>query len=185
MKKTKAAILLLIGFIATSSSFAQSPKTDPGFPVQVGNAFLNFGIGAGVNYRNYFTDGIYGAKIALEFAVWQAGPGSISLGGETGLSFSNGRRGGFAFLAAARSAWHCGWHVPGLDTYGGFSVGAGLLHSDNKVYYPEGNNYDDQLIPVPGAFAGASYFINPHFGFNAEAGSDITHFQIGIIFKLR
>lgn len=185
MKKTKTPVLLLIGLIAMSASFAQSHKTDPWFPLQVGSASLNFGMGAGVNYRNYFTDRIYGVKMALEFAVWRAGPGVISLGGETGLSLSDGIIGGFAFLAAARSAWHCGWHVPGLDTYGGFSVGAGFLHSDNKVYYLEGNNYDDQLIPVFGAFAGASYFISPHFGFNAETGSDITHFQIGLIFRLK
>ena len=185
MKKTKTPVLLLIGLIAMSASFAQPHKKNTGAPRQIGNASLSFGMGAGVNYRNYFTDGIYSMKMALEFAVWRAGPGVISLGGETGFSFSNGNRGGFTFLAAARSAWHCGWQIRGLDTYGGFSVGAALLHSDNKVYYLEGNNYDDQLIPVPGAFAGASYFISPHFGLNAEAGSDFTHFQIGLIFKLK
>ena len=33
---------------------------------------------------------------------------------------------------------------------------------------------DDKVIAVPGIFIGASYFITPMFGFNAEAGYDIT-----------
>ena len=39
--------------------------------------------------------------------------------------------------------------------------------------------------PVVGVFVGASYFVTPTFGFNAEAGNDITAFQAGIVFKLK
>jgi hypothetical protein len=40
------------------------------------------------------------------------------------------------------------------------------------------------VIPIFGAFVGASYFVTPFFGFNAELGYDITDVQAGIIFKL-
>ena len=185
MNKIVTPIIILFCTTLVSSSSAQSPIHARDIPVSVGAATLSFGMGAGVNYRNYFSDRISGVKMALEFGVWHAGPGVITLGEESGLSFSDGNRGGFTFISAARSGWHCGWNVRGLDVYGGFSVGAGLFHSDNKVYRIEGNNYDDQVIPVFGAFAGASYFISQSFGFNAEAGTDITHFQFGLIFKLK
>lgn len=184
MKKITPLIILFCVTLA-SGSFAQSPVHDPNVPVSVGSATLSIGMGAGVNYRNYFSDRIFGAKMALEFGAWHAGPGVMTLGGETGLSFSAGNSGGFTFISAARSAWHYGWNVRGLDVYGGFSAGAGFLHSDDKVYHLDGNNYNDQFIPVFGAFAGASYFLTRRFGFNAEAGSDINHFQFGLIFKLK
>ena len=41
------------------------------------------------------------------------------------------------------------------------------------------------VIPVPGIFVGASYFVTPAFGFNAEAGHDITDIQIGVVFKIQ
>jgi hypothetical protein len=185
MKKIITLLIILSCSALTSGSFAQIHEPDRNVGVAVGAVTLNFGIGGGVNYRDYFTNRIAGVKTVLEFGVWHAGPGVITLGGESGLSFSDGNRGGFTFISAARSAWHCGWNIRRLDLYGGFSVGAGLLHSDDKVYRIEGNNYDDQVIPVLGAFAGASYFVSRRFGFNAEAGTDITHFQFGLVFKLK
>jgi hypothetical protein len=58
----------------------------------------------------------------------------------------------------------------------------GFHHYDykNDINY----NYNE-VIPVFGVFAGASYFVTPMFGFNAEAGYDITNFQLGVIFKLK
>jgi hypothetical protein len=38
---------------------------------------------------------------------------------------------------------------------------------------------------VAGIFAGACYYLTPGFGFNAEAGDDITILQLGIIAKIR
>ncbi|HTD39932.1 MAG TPA: hypothetical protein VK671_04870, partial [Mucilaginibacter sp.] len=82
---------------------------------------------------------------------------------------------------AARAAWHYGWLVRGLDTYGGVSAGLGFHHYeyDNPNFYSH-----DSVISVPGIFVGASYFVTPTFGFNAEAGRDITNVQIGVVFKL-
>jgi hypothetical protein len=85
-------------------------------------------------------------------------------------------------VIAGRSAWHYGWDVRGLDTYGGISAGLGFRHREyNNGNTPYSNN---DVIAAPGVFVGASYFILPKFGFNAEAGYDITDFQLGVVFKL-
>ena len=52
--------------------------------------------------------------------------------------------------------------------------------------YNKGNHFsENDLVPVFGVFAGASYFFTPVFGVNIEAGRDVNTFQAGIIFKLR
>jgi len=173
------------------STNAQSKRRNSGSsgplsPVSVGSTTLNLGAGVGSAYKGDDYNSPFGIKAAVEWGLWHAGPGTITLGAETGASFSNG---GYyddyrsrTAIIAVRSAWHCGWKVRGLDTYGGFSAGLGFHHYG----YRNTNKYDyDQVIPVVGAFVGASYFVTPKFGFNAEAGYDITDFQVGVIFKLK
>lgn len=169
-------------FLFSQSRAGQSPIT----PVRVGSIILNVGIGAGNAYRGDDYNTAFGTKVAVEWGLWQAGPGVITLGAETGGSFSNG---GYyndyssrTIVFAGRSAWHYGWKVRGLDTYGGFSAGIGFHH----YQYNTDIDYDyNEVIPVFGAFVGASYFVSPNFGFNAEAGYDITNFQVGFIFRLK
>jgi len=68
-----------------------------------------------------------------------------------------------------------------LDTYAGASAGIGFHHQ-----YDDYNNYThNTVIPAIGGFIGGSYFIKPNFGFNAEAGFDITNFQVGVVFKIQ
>jgi hypothetical protein len=196
MKKIALSLVALIGILFSQSAFSQSQHSMSTSasgnvnPMQVGSAFLNAGFGVGADYRgdNYGT--AFGFKIAAEFGLWQAGPGVITLGGELGGSFGSGNYYGYnydvnasTFVIAGRAAWHYGWNVPGLDTYGGFSAGIGFHH-----YYVYDVNYIDHynnsVIPVFGGFVGGSYFIKPNFGFNAEAGFDITNFQVGVVFKL-
>lgn len=178
----------MTSFCFIQNGFSQSHKSihtnGETTPMQVGSIFVNLGIGVGANYKgeNYGTG--LGFKASAEFGLWQAGPGVITLGPEMGGSFSsNNYRGNSynsrTFVVAGRSAWHYGWDVPGLDTYGGFSAGIGFHH-----YSYEG--YDNNsAIPVFGGFVGASYFVTPSFGFNAEAGYDITNFQVGVVLKIQ
>ncbi|MEO6316387.1 MAG: hypothetical protein ABIU63_05165 [Chitinophagaceae bacterium] len=186
-------ILLVTGAVCTcmvQTSFAQNKArrgvSGPMAPVHVGSATLNLGIGIGSEYKDHYYNSPFGMKAAVEWGLWHAGPGTITLGAEAGASFSNG---GYyddyrsrTAIIAMRSAWHYGWKVKGLDTYGGFSGGVGFHHYG----YRNNNRFEgDQVIPVFGAFIGASYFVAPRFGFNAEAGYDITRFQVGVIFKLK
>lgn len=193
MKKVSVPLVVLFGLLFTQNAFSQS-KTGSGAkgettPMQIGSTFVNMGIGVGADYksRNYGT--AFGFKIAAEFGLWQAGPGVITLGPEIGGSFSNDNIYGNSksyysntFVVAGRSAWHFGWNVPGLDTYGGFSAGIGFNH---YTYYNNNDNSNNEVIPAFGGFVGGSYFISPSFGFNAEAGFDITNFQVGVVFKIQ
>ena len=186
MKKQNliSAILICISITGTTFLFSQTGK-GPVTPVRLGSVILNVGAGAGADYKNHYYNTAFGTKAALEFGLWQAGPGVITLGPELGASFSNGGYySGYRsniFVIAARSAWHYGWKVRGLDTYGGLSAGVGFHH-----YGVKNNNENvSDVIPVAGGFVGASYFISPKFGFNAEAGFDITQFQLGVVFKLK
>ncbi|HTJ14257.1 MAG TPA: hypothetical protein VL547_19595 [Dinghuibacter sp.] len=158
-------------------------------PVQTGTVILNLGVGTGADYGNYYYNTPFGTKAAVEVGIWQAGPGVITLGGEIGASFGDGGYHNYdgykahMIGVAGRAAWHNGWNVPGLDTYGGVSAGLAFRH----YQYDDGagGTYDhNSVTPFPGIFVGASYYVTPNFGFNAEAGYDITNVQVGIVFKL-
>lgn len=173
-------------------SYAQPRRPTPNgpiTPVEVGSIIVNGGIGVGSYYENDYYNSALGLKAAIEWGLFQAGPGVITVGGEFGGSFSSGGDLNYdhyrsqTVVIAARAAWHYGWQVPGLDTYGGISGGLGFHH------YQYNNNPNDfshnSVIVVPGIFVGASYFVTPSFGFNAEAGHDITDIQVGLVFKLK
>ena len=177
---------LVIG--AGNLSMAQGPSgSGQATQVKVGSVLVNAGLGIGGNYRGDSYGTAFGTKVSAEWGLWQAGPGVITLGPEVGGSFSTGgshynNYTARTIVVAGRSAWHYGWEVPGLDTYGGFSAGIGFHHFG----YDNNGNYNyNETIPVFGAFVGASYFVSPRFGFNAELGYDITNFQVGIVFKLQ
>ena len=186
LMKTKnviTAILLGSALSFTAVSNAQSPAE----PVRKGSVTFSAGVGVGNEYNNNYYNSAIGTKAVIEAGLWQAGPGTITLGAEVGGTFSNG--GGkyndykaHTFVVAGRSAWHHGWNVKGLDTYAGLSAGAGF----NQFRYTDGGTIkQNEVVPVFGGFVGASYFVTPAFGFNLEAGHDITQIQAGIILKIK
>lgn len=183
--KTKniiSAILLGTALSFTAVSNAQSPVE----PMKKGSVSFSAGVGVGNEYNNNYYNSAIGTKAVIEAGLWQAGPGVITLGGEFGGTFSQG--GKFndykarTLVVAGRSAWHHGWKVKGLDTYAGLSAGAGF---NQYTYSDAGKIKQNEVVPVFGGFVGASYFVTPNFGFNVEAGYDITQIQAGIIFKLK
>jgi hypothetical protein len=187
MKKIQFIVLLAAITCGNLTATNAQTKRSNGqvTPVKVGTVLLNIGVGVGAEYKGDYYNTAPAIKAALEFGLWQAGPGVITLGAAVGGSTS---KGGFYYndyksstiVIAGRSAWHYGWKVRGLDTYAGLSAGIGF-HNYNYV----NNNKKDQVIPVLGGFVGASYFVTPRFGFNVEAGYDITSFQGGVVFKLK
>lgn len=196
MKRTQIirAFLIVFGISVFTVSYGQSHRGGGGHgshgghgettPVKLGSMLFNFGIGVGAQYKGDYYGTGFGTKAAAEWGLWQAGPGVITLGAEAGASFSSGGYYGYnnynarTVIIGGRAAWHYGWDVPGLDTYGGVSAGLGFHH------YEYTNHNHNEVIPVPGVFVGASYFVTPKFGFNAEAGYDITNIQAGLIFKI-
>jgi hypothetical protein len=181
-----ALMTMMLPMVYFSANAQSRGSSGPITPVRVGSTILNLGVGAGATYNGDYHNTALGTKLAIEWGLWQAGPGVITLGPEVGGSFTNGgyydNYRAHTIVVAMRSAWHYGWKVRGLDTYGGLSAGIGFNHSEyvNNIDYTQ-----NQALPVFGAFVGASYFISPKFGFNAEAGYDITNFQVGLVFKLK
>ncbi len=195
MKKIKLILsVITITFLGTFHANAQKSSDDI---MQVGSITANLGVGLGNGYAGTYSSGYSGSfgtglgvKLAVERGCWQLGPGVLTLGLETGGSFSNGHslynNSGIKssiFVIAARSAYHFGWNVPNLDTYAGLSAGAGL-----RTYDQLDINYNTtkvhNTVPVLGGFAGASYFFGSNFGVNVEVGNDITYIQGGIILKI-
>jgi hypothetical protein len=186
MKKISVFVLGLISFSFSQNAFSQSKTSSGGGanPMEIGSLFINVGVGFGAGYKNPTYNTPWGFKVAAEYGMWQAGPGVITLGPELGGTFSGQHINqdsyiSSTFVVAGRAAWHYGWNVLGLDTYGGFSAGIGFNH----YTYP-GSDVNNP-IPYFGAFAGASYFVTPGFGFNSEFGYDITNFQVGVVFKIQ
>ncbi|HEY8783284.1 MAG TPA: hypothetical protein VIM16_16785 [Mucilaginibacter sp.] len=182
-------LCLVIGIGSATATFAQRGSGGHGqiTPVKVGSVIVNAGIGVGSTYDGDYYNSAFGIKGAIEWGLWQAGPGVITLGAEAGGSFANNGYPDYTnynsntIIIAARAAWHYGWLVRGLDTYGGVSAGLGFHHFE----YDNPNLYaHDSVIGVPGVFVGASYFVTRTFGFNAEAGHDITNIQFGVVFKI-
>ena len=192
MKKVILPFVVLVSILFTQNTFSQTSHSSGTnavvTPMQIGSIFLNLGVGVGADYKGESYGTAFGFKASAEYGLWQAGPGVITLGPEIGGSFSSNTNNGYSsnsntFVTAGRAAWHYGWEVPGLDTYGGFSAGIGFHHyTYNNL---NNDNSTNTVIPAFGAFAGASYFITPSFGFNAEFGFDITNFQVGIVLKVQ
>ena len=169
-------------------------------PMEKHSWTLNFGVGPGIRYYSGYPAGFGpGFQAAFETGLWKLGPGVLTLGGETGINYFSYKGGGipdmttdgyyFRWLTlffACRTAYHYGWKVHGLDTYGGFATGVRYLVFRKTFYDAYFNEYTPASFGVfGGVFAGASYFFNPVIGINAELGYNINYAQIGMIFKLK
>ena len=91
MLKFIRVILFISALIVSIGSNAQYGKSSYNVdPVKMGSVVLSAGVGIGSDYKGNYYNPATGIKIAVECGLWQAGPGIITLGGETGISFSNG-----------------------------------------------------------------------------------------------
>lgn len=187
MKKQNiiTAILFGLGIGCSAAGTAQLTWGNVN-PFQKGSVIFSAGVGLGNEYNSNYYNTAFGTKAVIEAGLWQAGPGVISLGAETGATFSSGgtldNYKAHTIILAGRSAWHNGWNLKGLDTYAGLAAGVGF---NQYSYNNDGRIRKNETIPVFGGFVGASYFITPTFGINLEAGYDITQLQGGIVFKLK
>ena len=190
MKRMNLLVGLAIVALTIISSGAKAQKDNS--IMEVGTTTVNIGIGAGrsgYGYNGYAGYGYgygsgFGTKAAIERGMWQLGPGVLTLGLEVGGSLSkSGSYKSNIVIAAARSAYHFGWNVPNLDTYGGLSLGPGFRSSDYDYGINDKRTKHDVII-APGIFVGGSYYFSPNIGVNVEAGYDITVIQGGLVFKL-
>ena len=190
MKRVNLLVVLAISALTIIGSGAHAQKNNSTF--EVGSTTVNIGVGLGrsgyafngYNGYGYGYGSGFGTKAAVERGMWQLGPGVLSLGAEVGASFSKaGSYKSNTIIAAVRSAYHFGWNVPNLDTYGGLSLGPGFRSSDYDNAINDKKTKHDVIV-APGIFVGASYYFSPNIGVNVEAGYDITQIQGGLVFKL-
>jgi hypothetical protein len=182
-----SGILVIIALFIGIEGFSQ--KSAPLNPMDQGSWVIGVGVGAATPiYRNGYGFGP-GFKIFVENGTWQLGPGVLTLGGEVGFSFFSYHFGnGFHeswvnYMFGARSAYHYGWNVHGLDTYGGLPLGIGFSsHTYDKELGYKGAS---PVFPYFGIFLGTSYFFNDKIGINGELGYNVTYANVGVIFKIR
>jgi hypothetical protein len=192
-------MLLLFFLLMAKSDFAGKRPMDP---MSTDSWTLNFGVGPGINYYSGYSSGFGPAfQVSFEKGTWQLGPGVLTVGGELGFSYfhysyddyvtaegpnSGAKYSWLTFIFAVRSAYHYGWNVRGLDTYGGMSLGMRMLSFHATYYDPLTNGHynPNSVYPFVGVFLGTSYFFTPAIGVNAEVGYNITPIQIGMIFKI-
>jgi hypothetical protein len=188
MKKLIAAVLITI--CITGFSVPAFSENGPVDPAGKGSGILGFGFGPGIPF--YGGSGFGPAMIVhYDHSIWQAGPGTISLGGQIGTSFFwhdythhdnhykySWTNLGFVF----RGAYHYGWKVPGLDTYAGFGAGT-LFSMYNDDGYDSGRK-SSNVSYLPTAFLGVSYFFNDRVGLNSEFGYNFAYITIGLNFKI-
>jgi len=170
-------------------------------PMLPGTWTLNVGFGPGTNWQGSYGRGFLPAyQVAVERGMWEVGPGVITIGGETGGTFFNYRGTDSRYgpgttytyhyvelVVAARAAYHYGWNVVGLDTYGGIAAGPRFV----LFSYDLPDSYTGDVINEPptvgfggGPFVGASWYFTELIGVNAELGFNITYAQIGMVFRI-
>ena len=175
MKKIHFSILLVLGLLASTQSFAQ-------LSIDKGTKFINLGIGVG-GYGG--TSGIaFGA--AADFGVAP----NITVGGQIAYrSFNYGYLGfndkiNYLYFAA-RGSYHfnelLNLSTDKADLYAGIGIGyENVSYSDN---YGTGFNTFGSGIYVP-IHLGGRYFFSEKFGAFAELGAGVSPLMIGVTLKL-
>jgi hypothetical protein len=180
--------IIIISIMVSIAAPAIIRAEGPLDPVKLNSWVVNIGVGPGTHYFGNGSGFGPAFKGSFEKGMWDLGPGVITLGGEATISFFGQNYGEgwhetwINFIFGARAAWHYGWNVEGLDTYGGIPLGIGFCahsfddHPGNSGYTP--------VFPYAGIFFGASYFFNKSIGINGEVGYNSTNANIGVVFKL-
>lgn len=188
MNRHLASATLLLLFGLSFLTQANGQNKGPMDPMSVDDWVINVNLGAGTHPWGNGTGFGPAIKFSFEKGMWQLGPGVVTLGGEATFSFfahrygNNSHEAWLNFIFGARSAYHYGWNVRGLDTYGGIPVGigfSGYTHSDEPGY---SNNLP--VFPYAGIFFGASYFFTRNLGVNGEFGYNATYANIGVVYRL-
>ncbi|MDR3714261.1 MAG: hypothetical protein P4L51_15695 [Puia sp.] len=185
MKKTILVFLLPLTICISARS--QTYK--------VGDNIVSLGIGIGSSIGNYGgSTQSPGIAAQYERAIWEAGPGVISLGGYLGYKGYkySGFDQGYSFsekwnytIIGARGAYHfTGIDVDNLDVY------AGLMLSYNNLSYSYSDNSGTNLSGRGSygsdlelsAFGGARYYFANGLGAYGEIGFGVAVLSLGLCY---
>ena len=160
--------------------------------VKKGSVNLGVAIGPAANFYDYSSDmrpGFYGY---IEQGFWEAGPGTIALGAESGFSFLHHEGGDYKydwtnFFLLARGSYHYYIKPAHLDVYAGFTSGPRFTAFSDKYdhsIHQDSPDYNTVNFHF-GGFTGAAYQFNSKVSGFVECGYDITNISAGLRFKLR
>jgi hypothetical protein len=186
MRKTKSIFLVsIILLFIHLSAFSAGPLD----PMRVGRWTVNAGVGPAAPYFGNGAGFGPALKGSFEAGMWDVGPGVITLGGEATFSFFSHHYGSdwnetwANFIFGARGAYHYGWNVAGLDTYGGIPLGIGFCAHGNPDH-PGYAGYAP-VYPYVGIFFGATWYFTKTIGINGEFGYNSTYANIGMVFRVK
>lgn len=172
MKKFNFLLLLVIGLLAGTQSFAQ-------LAVDKGTKFINLGIGIG-GY-GYFNGSGLGLNASADFGVAK----NITVGGVVGYrgygsgvsSFDIGARGSYHFNELLNLA------TDKADLYAGVGISYYRLSYGNTYLRSVGisDSYGTTYVPI---HIGGRYFFTENLGGFAELGSSLATIKIGVTLKL-
>lgn len=184
MKKFNFLLLLVIGLLAGTQSFAQ-------LAVDKGTKFLNVGVGVGGGY-GYGGLGGYGGynRGILLGASFEVGVApNITVGG-----FADYRRISFSGITGlndygvnyiyigARGSYHfnelLSLPTDKADLYAG--IGLGYLSANYDNAYFNGYNAGGIFVPI---HIGGRYFFSEKIGGFAEIGSGVSLLKLGVTFR--
>lgn len=190
MKKQLILIVILFALVPLFLSAQKKPVN----PMQLDTWLINAGIGPGTQFWGNGAGFGPALKAAAEKGMWEVGPGVFTLGGEFSFSYfgykwDQGWKESWANLIfAARSSYHYGWDVPGLDTYAGVPLGIGFSIYGQKNApnnQPVGWHNHTPVFPYFGMYLGGSYFFNPTLGINTEVGYNSTYATVGMVYRIK
>ncbi len=192
MKKWVFVLPAVFAFYAISGPEA-SAGGGPTDPISKGTWTINIGVGPATHWWGNGYGFGPGFKFGFENGVAKLGPGTLTVGGELGLSFfaytyyADYRESWVNFIMSAKVAYHYGFDVKGLDVYGGVPLGFGFTaytdHYTNELYHY--NHGYSAAYPYFGIFFGASYFFGKVVGINGEFGYNITYANLGVVFRVK
>ncbi len=171
MKKINFLLLLVIGLLAGTQSFAQ-------LAVDKGTKFLNLGIGVG-GYGGI----VYGGTGSVAFGgSFEAGVApNITVGGIA--SFRSYNDLGSYYSVGARGSYHFNELLKLTTDKADLYAGAGLIYSGfsyNGVYSGFRASYGGIDL---GLHVGGRYFFSNNIGGFAEVGVGVAPLQLGVTFK--
>ena len=168
MKKIHFSILLVLGLLAGTQSFAQ-------LAIDKGTKFINLGIGLG---GGYYSGGGIGFVGAADFGVYK----NITVGATAGYhSYGNAylTYNYHSFDIGARGSYHFNelLSLPNdkIDLYAGLGLSYYSLSYGGYL-----DNYSRIEVPF---HLGGRYFFSDNVGAFAELGSSINTLKLGVTFK--
>ncbi len=170
MKKFHFSILLALGLLAGTQSFAQ-------MAVGKGSKFLNAGIGLGGWGGIGFGGGGIGLGASFEVGVAD----NITVGGIGAFRSYSGF--GSYYSVGARGSYHFNEILNIANDKVDLYAGLGLLYSGwswNESYIGLRGSYGGVAL---GGHLGGRYFFSDKIGGFAEAGFGVAPLQLGVTFK--